>query len=319
MQTRVLSLLSPILLRSRESNQSQAAQECERYRYDDELVYLYSKTGQMKRALFLIIDRLQDVKKAIEFAKEQEDPDLWEDLLTYSMDKPSFIRGLLEQVGTSINPITLVRRIPEGLEIEGLREGLKHIMKEHEIQYSISGGVARVLRSEVAAAQNELRIGQRKGIKFEVAVQSSEHIDIEPKDVPIPPVDAEEIEVEVEEAENGTDGDKKGKKQSKSKGKSRHRRNGVLQPGHCAECYEAFTEVEAQTLVGFACGHVFHLAHLLEKLQPGIKQDDDMGAEVADRPGHGWRVGPKVTHARLLKDKIRAGCPACVERSGSRG
>lgn len=122
----------------------------------------------MKRALYLIIDRLKNVHKAIEFAKEQDDQDLWEDLLHYSMDKPSFIRGLLEQVGTAIDPITLVRRIPEGLEIEGLREGLTHMMKEHEIQYSISSGVARVLRSEVAAAQNQLRAGQRRGIKFEV-------------------------------------------------------------------------------------------------------------------------------------------------------
>ncbi|KAF4417263.1 vacuolar assembly, partial [Fusarium acutatum] len=151
-----------------------AVQECETFSYYDELVFLYSKTGQMKRALYLIIDRLKNVRKAIEFAKEQDDPDLWEDLLKYSMDKPSFIRGLLEQVGTAINPITVVQRIPEGLEIEGLREGLTHMMKEHEIQYSISSGVARVLRSEVATAQNELRAGQRKGIKFEVVVQSAE-------------------------------------------------------------------------------------------------------------------------------------------------
>ncbi len=47
------------------------------------------------------------------------------------MDKPRFIRGLLEEVGTAINPITLVRRIPEGLEIEGLREGLSRMIKEH--------------------------------------------------------------------------------------------------------------------------------------------------------------------------------------------
>ncbi|KAK7422053.1 Vacuolar protein sorting-associated protein 41 [Neonectria punicea] len=160
-----------------------AVQECELFSYYDELVYLYSKTGEMKRALFLIIDRLKNVGKAIEFAKEQDDPDLWEDLLNYSMDKPSFIRGLLEQVGTAINPITLVRRIPEGLEIEGLREGLTHMMKEHEIQYSISSGVARVLRSEVAAAQNELRSGQRKAIKFEISVHSTEHVDVEVKDI----------------------------------------------------------------------------------------------------------------------------------------
>ncbi|CRK44098.1 hypothetical protein BN1723_006015 [Verticillium longisporum] len=107
------SILMDFLRSSTSYAFEKAAQECERYRYDDELVYLYSKTGQMKRALFLIIDRLKNVKKAIEFAKEQDDPDLWSDLLDYSMDKPKFIRGLLEQVGTSINPITLVRLIRE--------------------------------------------------------------------------------------------------------------------------------------------------------------------------------------------------------------
>ncbi|TDZ15273.1 Vacuolar protein sorting-associated protein 41-like protein [Colletotrichum orbiculare MAFF 240422] len=210
-----------------------AVQECEKYKYDDELVHLYSKTGQTKRALYLIIDRLKDVKKAIEFAKLQDDPDLWDDLLDYSMDKPMFIRGLLEEVGTAINPIKLVRRIPEGLEIEGLREGLKHIMKEHEIQHSISSGVAKVLRSEVAAAQSELRSGQRKGIKFEVVVQSKEHVDVQVKDVAHPPVKAEEIEESFLQA-----------KKTEQPGHTHQ----PPEPGHCAQCHESFTEYEMETL-----------------------------------------------------------------------
>ncbi|KAF5010702.1 hypothetical protein FDECE_3162 [Fusarium decemcellulare] len=264
-----------------------AVQECETFSYYDELVFLYSKTGQMKRALYLIIDRLKNVHKAIEFAKEQDDPDLWEDLLKYSMDKPSFIRGLLEQVGTAINPITVVRRIPEGLEIEGLREGLTHMMKEHEIQYSISSGVARVLRSEVAAAQNDLRAGQRKGIKFEVVVQDAEHVDVEVKDVPTDPENPEQSKTHP-----STDHD--------------HR---VPKPGHCAKCHEPFTEYEMETLVGYACGHVFHVSHLLEMLHGGKKVDVDLGN--GGEEGSRYSVGMKVMRARLLKDKMRGGCPVC--------
>jgi vacuolar protein sorting-associated protein 41 len=116
----------------------------------------------------LIIDKLQDVSEAITFAKIQDDPELWNDLLDYSMDKPSFIRGLLEEVGTAIDPITLVRRIPEGLEIEGLREGLSKMIKEYEIQFSISEGVAKVFRGEVAIGMDELRAGQKRGVKFDI-------------------------------------------------------------------------------------------------------------------------------------------------------
>jgi len=137
--------------------------------YIPELVYLLSKTGDSKRALSLILDRLHDISQAISFAKSQDDPDLWTELLEYSMDKPPFIRVLLEEVGTAINPIALVRRIPKGLEIEGLREGLSRMIREYEIQDSISEGVARVLRGEVAMGMDVLRAGQKRGVRFDVS------------------------------------------------------------------------------------------------------------------------------------------------------
>ncbi len=44
--------------------------------------------GNSKQALQLITNELRDVDKAIEFCKEQDDSELWEDLINYSMDKP---------------------------------------------------------------------------------------------------------------------------------------------------------------------------------------------------------------------------------------
>lgn len=141
---------------------------CEARHFTTELIYLLSKMGQTKRALNLILSDLKDVTQAISFAKSQNDPDLWEDLVDYSMDKPQFIHGLLVEAGTSIDPIKLVRRIPSGLEIEGLRDGLTRMIREHDLQASISHGAARVLHSEVAVGMNTLRNGQRRGIKFNI-------------------------------------------------------------------------------------------------------------------------------------------------------
>ena len=53
-----------------------------------EMVFLLGKMGNNKKALYLIIDRLGDVNRAIDFAKEQHDDDLWEDLLRYSETRP---------------------------------------------------------------------------------------------------------------------------------------------------------------------------------------------------------------------------------------
>lgn len=161
-------LLMEFLVNSHSYSLEKASAVCERRNYIPELVHLLSKTGQTKRALFLIIDKLADVSQAIAFAKNQDDPDLWNDLLDYSMDKPAFIRGLLENVGTAIDPITLVRRIPMRLEIQGLKPALGKILKEYGVQWSICEGVAKVLRSEVARGMEGLRGGQRRAVKFEV-------------------------------------------------------------------------------------------------------------------------------------------------------
>jgi len=209
------------------------------------------------------------------------------------MDKPRFIRGLLEEVGTAIDPITLVRRIPEGLEIPGLREGLSRMIKEYEIQHSISSGVALVMRGEVAVAQTTLRAGQRKGVKFDILQKDSDHVDVAAQDVqtdirPLKPTPGLPIP-----------------RMQKHK------------PGHCFGCHEAFSEDDFETLVGFACGHVFHLKHLLdlargEQMRPLVSSEDGQENAEDEDFGNGRSVGAKVTHARLMKDKIADGCPACA-------
>lgn len=283
-----------------------ASQICEERHFIPELVYLLSKTGQTRRALFLIIEELGDVSQAISFTKEN--PDLWDDLLDYSMDKPRFIHALLEEVGTAIDPITLVRRIPDGLEIEGLRDGIGKMIREYEIQYSISDGVAKVLRGEVATGMDTLRAGQKRAIKFQVAHEHAGEVDIYVQDTE----NAHPHEVEEE---------KKRREGSKA--------------GHCVECKEGFgedgmlttqyyppqlstvtdylTRTENGTLVGFSCGHVFHLSCLLEATE-GVSQTQ-VAAIQARAPSaesqQGRSVQAKVQHAQVIKRTIGDGCPAC--------
>lgn len=293
------SLLIEFLQSSTAYTFETAVRICEKKHYVEELVYLLSKTGQMKKALFLIIDELKDASKAIAFAKEQDDKGLWDDLLEYSMSRPRFISELLAEVGTAIDPITLVKRIPSGLEVEGLKDGLRKMLREYDLQDSISAGVARVLSSEVAIAMETLRRGRRKGIKFEVS-SAKRH----PK--PASAQDGEHVQLEEKEVEKNTPGSR-------------------VQPGHCASCNRAFNQDEKETLVGFACGHVYHVSHLLHG--PDAEGDETLLPESAaarrDREEEGnmdeirfsRSVGPKVTNARLLKDKIQSvgGCTICKE------
>jgi hypothetical protein len=179
-------------------------------------------------------------------------------------------------------------------------------MKEHEIQWSICEGVARVLRSEVVGAQGLLRSGQRRGVRFEVVVKDTEeHVG--------PGGGGGHAVVDGAAGEKGgaaavnVNGDVVGKPQPVSGAAKK------WSPGHCAECLAPFVEWEVATLVGFACGHVFHLEHLLEKLHPGEEVDEVLLHGVAEqRSSH--LIGAKVTHARLLRERIAGGCPVCVSK-----
>ncbi|KAK5004964.1 hypothetical protein LTR28_008268, partial [Elasticomyces elasticus] len=288
-------LLLPFLRVSTDYSFEKAAQICETRDYVPELVYILSKTGQTKRALFLIIGELGDVSQAISFTKEN--PDLWDDLLDYSMDKPRFIRGLLEEIGTAINPITLVRRIPEGLEIEGLREGIGRMIREYEIQHSISEGVARVLRGEVAMGMDTLRAGQKKAVKFEVVRHRSAEVELRVNDVP-----------------TQTGGPKLPVSKSTVKTKD-------AKAGHCVGCAHAFTEYEKETLIGFACGHVYHLSCLLSFDGDGSDSATaaaTLQSQLAADDGYTSRsVGAKVAHAHIIKNAITSGCPVCVVPEGA--
>jgi vacuolar protein sorting-associated protein 41 len=297
-------LLSEFLHASTSYTFDKAVKVCEQRNYIPELVFLLSKTGQVKKALFLIIDKLNDVSKAIEFAKEQDDPDLWDDFLDYSMSRPRFISGLLAEVGTAVDPITLVKRIPSGLEIQGLKDGLKKMIREYDLQDSISAGVAQVLAGEVAVGMQTLRQGRRKGIRFEMA----------------PPRRSKE---KSEDSQT----------QSEPEPSQSHNHNlaaDAPQPGHCASCNRPFLpEGEKETIVGFACGHVYHVSHLLH----GPDAEDEgpsylpelgkgKGNENEYDDGGGGRtftrsIGPKVTNARLLREKIAnvGGCRICRDRT----
>ena len=189
------------------------------------------------------------------------------------MSRPTFISGLLAEVGTAINPITLVRRIPSGLEIEGLKDGLKKMIREYDLQDSISTGVAKVLQGEVAVGMERLRKGRRKGIKFDVTAGGK---------VPV-----------------------------------------ALKAALCASCGKGFGEDETETLVAFACGHIYHLSHLLydqASSQPPSRPPEG-ARDVADDDGTSSAtlartIGPKVTNAVLLRYKIEGigGCRMCKVR-----
>lgn len=122
----------------------QAYRICEKHDYVPEMVFLLGRTGDVRGALNLIIERLHDVTMAVDFVKQQDDDELWDRLLLYSQDKPAFIRGLLEHVGGEIDPVRIIRPIREGLAIDGLKPAVIKILHTIHLQHSLLQGCSQV-------------------------------------------------------------------------------------------------------------------------------------------------------------------------------
>lgn len=263
------------------------------------------------------------------------------------MDKPHFIRGLLEEIGTAIDPIQLVKRIPEGLEIEGLKDGIGRMVREYEIQYSISEGVAKVLRGEVATGMDTLRAGQKRGVKFEVipcddesdaltakipgaykddAQQKGKEKDVVPKGVDLPTAT-------VVHKDDNTSTIPASTSLALQPDPLPDNQEGDAPPGHCTGCHQPFTlptteeeqvidgpvPLSRDTLVGFACGHVFHLSCLLPKTSASASVaatlQKRLAADAQEGSGYwGRSVGAKVAHAHVIKSAVGRGCVVCREK-----
>jgi hypothetical protein len=75
-------------------------------------------------------------------------------------DGSEFIRALLEHVGSEINPIRLIRRIRDGLEIPGLKPAVMKILQASNLQVGLLEGCQRILEGDVSALMLSLNKGQ---------------------------------------------------------------------------------------------------------------------------------------------------------------
>ncbi|XP_048367400.1 vacuolar protein sorting-associated protein 41 homolog [Sphaerodactylus townsendi] len=156
--------LLPFLRDSTHCPLEKALEICQQRNFVEETVYLLSRMGNSRSALKMIMEELNDVDKAIEFAKEQDDAELWEDLILYSIDKPPFITGLLNNIGTHVDPILLIHRIKEGMEIPNLRDSLVKILQDYNLQIMLREGCKKILVADSLSLLKKMHRKQKRGV-----------------------------------------------------------------------------------------------------------------------------------------------------------
>lgn len=75
----------------------------------------------------------------------------------------AFIRGLLENAGADINPLRIIRRIKDDLQVPGLKDALVKILQASNLQVSLLEGCQRILSGDTSAFAKQLQSGQSQG------------------------------------------------------------------------------------------------------------------------------------------------------------
>lgn len=160
---------------------NKAIELCERNEYIEELVYLLGNIGENRKALMLIINKLDDPAKAIKFAKHQNDEEAWTILLDYSMSKPAFIKALIEladdQSSSFYDPISIIKRIPENVKVEGLKASVTKISYNNDLNLVLNQLILKIIYKESEDISRHFRSEKLLGIEVDLDDDSHDQIE----------------------------------------------------------------------------------------------------------------------------------------------
>lgn len=157
--------LMAFLTRNDNYNLNQAIQVCESKHYTEELVYLLGRVGQTQKALGLLLDKLNAVEQAVEFAAQHDDSELWNTLIMHSTGKPELVVRLLRC--PQVSPVQVLLKVPEHLQIPGLKKALLQIFKTQASITDLNYGALAIFRSESKSFLTSLQKGRSAGMKVD--------------------------------------------------------------------------------------------------------------------------------------------------------
>ncbi|PNW86054.1 hypothetical protein CHLRE_03g209281v5 [Chlamydomonas reinhardtii] len=158
------SKLMDLLVTSQYYSLEAALSICEARGLVSEQVFVLGRMGNADQALRLIIDRLGDIPRAIDFVVGQRDEELWGRLIDWALGSPDTTGQLLDCIGGYVDPLLLVRRIPRGMEVARLRDRLRAIIADYRTQTSLREGCNAILRSDCRHLLARLLDGSRRAL-----------------------------------------------------------------------------------------------------------------------------------------------------------
>jgi methyltransferase-like protein len=91
---------------------------------------------------------------------------LWDDLIEFSLEHKDFLVELLDHLGlTSVDPLRVIARIPESMQISSFKSKLLVVLKRLQFQTFLNRSCNAMLEEDAQALSRQQHQGQRKAIK----------------------------------------------------------------------------------------------------------------------------------------------------------
>ncbi|CAH0481510.1 unnamed protein product [Peronospora belbahrii] len=114
----------------------------------DTMIYILGRMGQHKKALDLILTQRSDINQAIQFVQDN-DEGLWDYLIDLSLTSKKNVEELLKFASQhKIDPIRLIRKVPDDMEIENLKQKLIVIITNYRLQQNLCVGSRKVFDND---------------------------------------------------------------------------------------------------------------------------------------------------------------------------
>ncbi|XP_043700552.1 vacuolar protein sorting-associated protein 41 homolog [Telopea speciosissima] len=230
-------MLLPFLRSSQHYTLEKAYDTCIKKNLLREQVFILGRMGNSRQALAVIINELEDIREAIEFVAMQHDDELWEELIKQCLHKPEMVSMLLEHTVGHLDPLYIVKMVPNGLRIPRLRDRLVKIITDYRTETSLRHGCNDILKADCV----NLLVKFYKEARHAVFLGSGEE---EPR--------AKRNDNRAAQATGKVAGIGILELKSKTRG-----------GGRCCVCFDPFS-IQNVSVIVFYCCHTYHVTCLMD-------------------------------------------------------
>ena len=135
----------------------------------NELIYLWGRIGEAKKALRIIIDELDDPQMAIDYVISWKDEELWDFMITYTIDKPEYIRLLLKHpdiLGERYNSV--ITGISDSLKISDIKMTIDETLNSKSLSLEVLHNILQLVSDDSLNVAKEYLKLSAKGKYFDI-------------------------------------------------------------------------------------------------------------------------------------------------------